>query len=63
MKKERLFWILTAALALVMGFVPELGSGMFANWNFCATFTHSYIGILCVHVYCRWQCCLRRSLR
>jgi AraC-like DNA-binding protein len=30
MKKERLFWILTAALALVMGFVPELGSGLFA---------------------------------
>ena len=30
MKKERLFWILTAALALAMGFVPELGSGLFA---------------------------------
>ena len=29
MKKEKLFWILTAALALVMGFVPELGSGLF----------------------------------
>lgn len=30
MKKEKFFWLLTAALALVMGFVPELGSGMFA---------------------------------
>ena len=30
MKKEWLFWILTAALALAMGFVPELGSGLFA---------------------------------